>query len=141
MRRFFGWLFIIFGLGCFFGGIADPELGAGGGIFNLFLWGFIGIWLVKGAKKNKDKETGKQKVDESVSLSLYEIEEIPAEDAKPAQTVRFACKSCGAKNEVHSTGGSVRCEYCDSPSVPPIPNTKQKSLDQAMYQELEELLE
>ena len=147
MRNFFGWLFIIFALLSLLVGFTDPEVGAAAGFFNFLFWGVIGVWLRKWAKKKKDKETGKQKADEPAfrsideALGVDEIEEIPDNEVSPTQTVRFACKSCGAKNEVYSTGGSVRCEYCDTPSVPPIPNTKERSFDQVTYEKLDELLD
>ena len=131
MKRFFGWLFAFFAVTSFFGGFVDPELGIGGGIFGAVFWGVIANFLLKGKKTKtqittlSNSKSAKEDQFDSVSeASLDELEDLEelTELKMPAQTVRFACSSCGAKNEVSSTGNELRCEYCDSPSVPALPS-------------------
>lgn len=131
MKRFFGWLFAFFAIISFFGGFIDPELGIGGGIFSAVFWGVIAHFLLKSGKKkskiitlNSSNSTKNVKVDYAPERLLDELEELEefTELKIPDQTIRFACKSCGAKNEISSTSGQVRCEYCDSPSIPATPS-------------------
>lgn len=134
MKRFFGWVFIFFAVTSFFGGFVDPEVGIGGGIFGCIFWGLIGNFLLKKGKKkskittlNSPKSAKNMKVNSASENLLKELEELEeledvTELITPVQTVRFACNSCGAKNEVKSSGNEIRCEYCDSPSIPASPS-------------------
>jgi hypothetical protein len=131
MKRFLGWLFAFFAVMSFFGGFADPELGVGGGIFGAVFWGVIAHFLLKKDTKNSKITTvNNAKYNQKVKLAsapeslldeLEDLEEL-TELNLPVQTVRFECNSCGAKNEVRSTGSEIRCEYCDSPSIPATPS-------------------
>jgi len=134
MKRFFGWVFIFFAVTSFFGGFVDPEVGIGGGIFASIFWGLIGYFLLKKGKKKaktttltNSKSVKPANVDSASEDLLKELEDLEeledvTELITPVQTVRFACNSCGAKNEVKSSGNEIRCEYCDSPSIPASPS-------------------
>jgi len=125
MRRFFGSIFIFFAVITFFGGFADPELGVGGGIFGCLFWGIPGYFLLKKKKTEPVKNQVKPvPIDTAASMPELDLEDLEEslEFLTPVQNVRFACKSCGAKNEIRSSGSEIRCEYCDSPSVPPLPS-------------------
>ena len=140
MQRFFGWLSIIFAVLCFFSGVSNPESGAAGGIINLLFWGLIGLLLLKRDKK-KYKESTKKEAVAPVAANKNRIQNHPFEAVSPVKTVRFTCKSCGAKNEVPAAGNAIRCEYCGTSSIPTIPSGERTNFDQATSDMLEKLLE
>jgi hypothetical protein len=125
MRRFFGSIFIFFAVITFFGGFVDPELGVGGGIFGCLFWGIPGYFLMKKKKTEAvQKQVEPVPLETAAPMTEFELEDLEESlsVAPPVPTIRFACKSCGAKNESPSVGSNLRCEYCGSPSVPPIPD-------------------
>jgi hypothetical protein len=140
MLRFFGWLFIILAVLCFFSGLLNPESGAAGGIFNLLFWGFIGLLLLKRAKK-KNKEAATKEAVAPFAANKNRTQNHPVDAVSPVKTVRFTCKSCGAKNEVPATGNAIRCEYCGTSSIPPIPSGERTDFDQVASDMLDKLLE
>jgi len=128
MRRLIGWIFILFAIFTLIGGFTDPELGIEAGLFGCIFWGLIGQYLIRKKKMKAPKPAKKQTAPAQVEaaapmpeMANEDLEE-SLEFIEPVRTIRFACKSCGAKNEINSSAGAIRCEYCDSPSVPPLPS-------------------
>ena len=141
MKRFFGWLFVCFAVISFLGSFIDAD--PIGGIVVTGFHGIIAYFLLKKGKMkikipplSKLKSVKHEKADsapensandlDELALEEFALEELGLEEVTeidvPVQTIRFACKSCGAKNEERSSGNEIRCEYCGSVSIPELPS-------------------